>query len=131
MVGYLKVVWDKQTAAIMQILSKTTARDQRVNNALMAEAVRQACARGVEYLLYEAFDYGKKTGDSLTRFKQGNGFVRMDVPRYYVPLTWKGMIALRVGLHKGLKERIPEAAASRLRAIRSRWQGRGHAGSTE
>lgn len=127
MVGYLKVVWDKRTAAIMQILSKTTARDQRVNNALMAEAVRQACAHHVEYLLYESFDYGKKTGDSLARFKENNGFERMDVPRYFVPLTWKGAAALRLGMHRELKERVPEPIAARWRTWRSRWHERGEA----
>jgi hypothetical protein len=124
MVGYLKVVWDDRTGALMQILSKTTAREQRVNNALMAGAVRQACERGVQYLIYESFDYGKKTGDSLTRFKQSNGFERMDMPRYFVPLTWKGAMALRLGLHRGIKERIPEPVVARWRALRSRWYDR-------
>ncbi len=124
MVGYLKVVWDRRIAAIMQILSKTSARDRRTNNALLAEAVRQSCIRGVEYLLYERFDYGKKIGDSLTRFKQNNGFLRMDIPRYYVPLTTKGAIALRVGLHKNLRDRLPEWMAARLRELRTKWYGR-------
>jgi hypothetical protein len=121
MVGYLKVVWDKRTAAIMQILSKTSVRDRRVNNALLAEAVKHCCTRGVEHLLYERFDYGKKIGDSLTRFKQNNGFLRMDIPRYYVPLTLKGSIALRLGLHKNLKDRLPEWMVARLRDLRTRW----------
>jgi hypothetical protein len=121
MVGYMKIVWDTRTAAIMQIVSKTTAREYRVNNALMAQAVREASARGVEHLIYESFDYGNKAGDSLTRFKQSNGFERMDVPRYFVPLTWKGSMALRLGLHHGIKERIPEPVAARLRNLRSRW----------
>jgi hypothetical protein len=77
--------------------------------------------RGVEHLLYEKFDYGKKIGDSLTRFKQNNGFLRMDIPRYYVPLTLKGSIALRLGLHKNLKDRIPEWIAARLRDLRTKW----------
>jgi hypothetical protein len=124
MIGYLKIVWDKQTAAIMQILSKLAFRDNRPNNALMAEAVRQACLRGVEYLLYEKFDYGKKTGDSLTKFKQNNGFIRMDVPRYYVPLTEKGAAAIKMGLHKDLKERVPEWLAAPLRSVRQQWYER-------
>jgi hypothetical protein len=124
MVGYLKVVWDRHTAAIMQILSKISVRDCRPNNALLAEAVRQSCMRGVEYLLYERFDYGEKIGDSLTRFKQNNGFLRMDIPRYYVPLTTKGSITLRLGLHKTLKERRPEWMAARLRALRTKWYKR-------
>ncbi len=66
MVGFLKIVWDVHTAGIMQILSKTSARPCRPNNALLAEAVRQCCLRNVGYLLYGNFDYGQKFGDSLT-----------------------------------------------------------------
>ena len=124
MVGYLKVVWDRRTAAIMQILSKISVRDCRPNNALLAEAVRQSCRRGIEYLLYERFDYGEKMGDSLTRFKQNNGFLRMDMPHYYVPLTTKGSLALRLGLHKNLKDRRPEWMAARFRALRTKWYER-------
>ena len=121
MIGYLKIVWDKQTAAIMQILSKIAFLDYRPNNALLAEAVRQCCYRGVKYLLYEKIVYNNKTNDSLTRFKQNNGFVRMDVPRYYVPLTNRGSMALHLGLHRGLKERVPDWIAAFLRDFRRRW----------
>jgi len=62
MVGYLKVVWDKHTAAIMQILSKISFRDFRPNNALLAEVVKRCCLRDINYLLYEKFDYGNKLG---------------------------------------------------------------------
>ena len=124
MVGYLKLVWDKKTAAIMQILSKVALRDCRPNNAMLAEAVRLCCARSIDYLLYERFDYGKKAGDSLTRFKQNNGFRKMEIPRYYVPMTTKGRIAVRLGLHKSLKDRLPEWAAGHLRDLRARWQER-------
>ncbi len=121
MVGYLKIVWDEQTAAIMQILSKTSARELRPNNALLAEAVRQCCMRNVKYLLYERYDYGNKRGDSLTRFKQSNGFVRVDVPRYYVPLTRKGALVMRLGLHRRAAEHLPEWIAEPIRNWRSKW----------
>ena len=124
MVGYLKVVWDKRTAAIMQILSKSAYLEFRPNNALLAEAVRQCCARGVGHLIYESFQYGKKAGDSLTKFKENNGFVRMDIPRYYVPLTGKGFMALQMGLHRNPKERVPEWIASPFRDLRRKWYGR-------
>lgn len=120
MVGYLKIVWDRPTAAIMQILSKTSFRDHKPNNALLAEAVKQCCLKDVKFLLYEKFDYGQKTGDSLTKFKQNNGFIRMDIPRYYVPLTLKGYWALRLGLHHKLTERIPEWIAAPLRNQRTK-----------
>jgi hypothetical protein len=121
MVGYMKIVWDRHTAAIMQILSKIETRDARPNNALMAEAVRQACARRKSYLIYERFDYGNKVGDPLTRFKQANGFVRMDVPSYCVPLTSKGRLAMTLDLHRSLKDRLPESVAACLRAVRTKW----------
>jgi hypothetical protein len=90
----------------------------------MAEAVNQCAIRNVRYLLYEKFDYGSKRGDSLTRFKQSNGFGRMDIPRYYVPLTSTGAIALRLGMHRRLAERVPEWMAAPLRELRAKWYER-------
>lgn len=129
MVGYLKVVWDRRTAAIMQVLSKVAHRDARPNNALIAEAVRQCELRGVEYLLYEKFDYGNKRGDSLTEFKRNNGFVRMDLPRYFVPLTASGKMALILGLHRPWLDRIPDAWLAPLRQLRGRWYQRSVTGA--
>jgi hypothetical protein len=126
MVGYLKMVWDERTAAIMQIMSKLSVYDKRPNNGLMAEAVRQACARGVEHLLYESFVYGNKTQSSLTDFKRSNGFVRVDVPRYYVPLTWKGAAALRLGLHRDQKDRLPAWLRTRWPELRASMYRRMH-----
>jgi hypothetical protein len=121
MIGYLKIVWDQKTAAIMQVMSKMQYYDKRPNNALLAEAVRQACARRVAYLQYESFVYGSKTESSLTEFKRSNGFVRMDVPRYFVPLTRKGAVALRCGLHKSQKDRLPSWMTRRWPEFRARW----------
>jgi hypothetical protein len=120
MVGYLKIVWDKKTAAIMQILSKLSVRDNRPNNALLAEAVKQCCLREVNYLIYEKYDYGNKTGDSLTRFKQSNGFIRMDIPQYHVPLTTKGACALRLGLYQNISRIVPEWIAVPAREFRTK-----------
>ncbi len=121
MIGYCKIVWDERSAAIMQIISRMKFYDKRPNNALLATAVRQCCSRGIPYLLYEKFVYGKKTESSLTKFKRSNGFVRMDVPRYFVPLTLKGKFALRAGLHKNQKERIPHWLTARLIDLRKKW----------
>jgi len=121
MVGYCKVVWDESTAAIMQILSKIKFYDKRPNNALLAEAVRQCCLRRIPYLIYESFVYGKKNDNSLTEFKRSNGFVRMDVPQFFVPLTPKGTLILKLGLHKNLKEKLPYWITSRLIDLRAMW----------
>ena len=121
MVGYLKIVWDTRSAAIMQILSKLRCRNTRPNNALLAEAVRLCAEKAVPYLLYEKYIYGGRTDSSLTRFKRENGFVRMDLPRFYAPITFRGKILLKLGLHRGLRRLIPGPLQSSLVRIRDKW----------
>lgn len=120
-IGYMKIVWDTRSAAIMQIISKLEFRDKRPNNALMSHAVKLCEERGAKYLLYERLVYGNKGEDSLTRFKRENGFGRMDLPRYYIPLTLRGKIALMLGLHRELKEIVPQRWRQRLVDLRDKW----------
>jgi hypothetical protein len=87
---------------------------------MIAEAVRQACERGVGYLLYESYVYGRNVSSTLTEFKRQNGFLRYDVPRYFVPLTWKGRCVVRLGLHRPLSDRVPDRLAAIWRNVRTR-----------
>jgi len=121
MIGYCKIVLDDKTAAIMQIISRMEFYDKRPNNALLAAAVEQCCLRGIQYLLYEKFVYGKKTQSSLTEFKHKNGFTKMDVPRYYIPITLKGKFATTVGFHKSPKYLIPQFLMSIFINFRIKW----------
>jgi hypothetical protein len=105
----------------MNIVSMVKHRDKAPTNALIAESVRACAKRGIRYLIYQNFTYGTKQPDSLTKFKEVNGFKRVDVPRYYIPLTKIGRIALALCLHHSLSERIPESIASRLRDLRKIW----------
>jgi hypothetical protein len=124
MIGYLKVVLDVKSAAIMQILSKLKFRERRPNNALLAQAVRICAEKKIPHLLYESYVYGHKEDSSLTRFKRENGFVRMDLPRYFVPLTHKGSLCLKLGLHRDMKDRVPYWLRSRFVRIRDDWYAR-------
>lgn len=124
MIGYMKIVWDTRSAAIMQIVSKMKYLDRRPNNAMLSEAVKLCAERGVGHLLYERFVYGNKTDSSLTRFKRENGFVRMDVPVYYIPLTSKGRMMLSLGLHKSPKDRLPQWLTKPLLELRDKWYSR-------
>ena len=45
---------------------------------------------------------------SLDRFKENNGFVKFPITRYYVPLTRKGKLAIRLGLHREFKDALAE-----------------------
>lgn len=123
MIGFIKLVTDetRSHACLVHILSMVKHKDKAPTNALIAEAVRVCANRNIPYLVYENFSYGKKEGDSLSHFKEVNGFQRMDLPRYYIPLTPLGRIALRFGLHHRLVERIPESVAGKFRDLRKAW----------
>ena len=51
---------------------------------------------------------------SLDKFKDNNGFVKFPMQRYYIPLTGKGRLAIRLGLHKELKDALPESLKNPL-----------------
>ena len=126
LIGFIKMVWDESRtqAGLMNIVSLIKERDKAPSNALVAHAVKACASRGISYLTYSNFSYGKKQSDSLSDFKERNGFQRFEVPRYFVPLTPLGNLALRFGLHHRLSERIPESLAEKLRELREAWYKR-------
>jgi hypothetical protein len=126
LIGFIKLVTDEvgKQAGLMNILSKISHRDKAPTNALIAQAVKSCAERGIDYLVYANFAYRNKQNDSLREFKERNGFKRVDVPRYFVPLTRFGWIALQMGLHHRLVDRVPESIAGRLRELRKSWQVR-------
>ena len=127
LVGFTKLTSDdtKSQAAVMHIVGMIQHRDKAPTNALIAAAVRSCATRGIPYLVYSNFAYGKKQRDTLSDLKESNGFQRIDLPRYYIPLTVVGHLALRLGLHHRLRDRIPEFLLARLRKVRSAWYDRG------
>ena len=121
MIGFAKLTIDqtKTQAGLMHIISMIEHRDKAPTNALIAQAVKSCADRHIPFLVYSNFAYGKKQNDSLSDFKRYMGFQRVDVPRYYVPLTRMGQLALRLGLHHKLIERLPESVIARLRDFRA------------
>jgi hypothetical protein len=132
MIGFIKLSMDESRtqACLVHILSMAQHKDKAPTNALIAEAVRTCAKQGVSYLIYEHFNYGNKA-DSLTHFKEVNGFQRVDIPRYYVPLTARGRLALRMGLHHRIVDRIPESMAEKFRDLRKAWYAHRYNVSTE
>lgn len=126
MIGFIKLVFDQSRthACLVHILSMVQHKDKAPTNALIAQAVRSCADHGISYLVYERFSYGKKQGDSLSRFKEVNGFRQMDLPRYYIPLTSLGRVAYRLGLHHRFVDRLPESVAAKLREFRNSWHQR-------
>jgi hypothetical protein len=103
-----------------QIISAIAHRDKSTNNALIAKAVELCERKRLSHLVYIYWG-----DDSLGEFKRRCGFERTRVPRYFVPLTRKGRLALKIGLHQGWKNLLPKQFKASLKGLRSGWYGRG------
>lgn len=120
-IGFIKLIVGHQLARASGTLAKLAHRDKAPMNALLAKAVEVCASRGVPLLVYGKFTYGRKGEDSLTAFKKRSGFQRLNVPRYYVPLSIWGRITLRLSLHRSLSEVVPAPALRLLLKLRSKW----------
>jgi Acetyltransferase (GNAT) domain len=116
LVGFIFLADAGRYTFLGQIISKIAHRDLAPNNALLAKAVERCAERGVPYLAYALW-----LDDSLGDFKRSNGFQKFDLPRYFVPLTRKGKLALELGLHRGWKEAVPKQLRRPLKKLRRRW----------
>ena len=83
LIGFVKLTFDESRtqANLMNILSMIEHRDKAPTNALIAQSVRSCAERGISYLVYQRFSYGKKQLDGIMKFKQVNGFQWIDLPR--------------------------------------------------
>lgn len=126
LIGFVKLVYDetRTQAGLMEVAAMVRHRDKAAANALIARAVRVCAERKIPYLVYAKFAYGKKQTSSLSDFKERNAFQRVDVPRYYIPLTSLGKFALRFGLHHPLTDHLPASLISKLREMRASWYNR-------
>jgi hypothetical protein len=118
LIGFAKIVYVDHIARLMQILSKEAHRKNRPMNALIAKAVEVCEARGCTLLTYGRYRY-PQGADSVTSFKQRNGFEELLVPRYYIPLTTKGVVALHLRLHRGPRSLVPKPVLRALRRVRA------------
>jgi hypothetical protein len=116
LVGFIMLADAGKYASLGQIISKIAHRDLAPTNALLAKAVERCAEKGFSYLVYAYW-----LNDSLGDFKRSNGFQRFDLPRYFVPLTRKGKLALKLGLHRGWKEAVPRQLGKPLKKLRRRW----------
>jgi hypothetical protein len=114
LIGFMMLANAGRFALTGQILSKISHRDKAPNNALIAKAVKICEREGYQYLIYLNWGSG-----SFAEFKRRCGFEKTLVPRYYVPLTLKGKLVLKLGLHRSLKEWLPEPLTDRLKTFRA------------
>ncbi len=105
LVGFIQIVYGDNIAIIAQILSMQKHWDKAVNNALLAKAVEVCASKGEQWLMYGRIG----NHPSLDKFKESNGFTKFPIARYYIPITGKGRIAIRLGLHRDLKDALPQS----------------------
>jgi len=127
LIGFIKIVYVDRIATLIQILAKNEHQDKRPINALLAKAVEVCASKGIACLLYGKYVYEGNADSPLTEFKRRNGFEEIKYPRYFLPLSLRGKIAIGLGLYKGLKGLIPSSAMNCLRRLRSRFYDRRYA----
>ena len=114
LIGFVMLSNAGDYAYLGQIISKIKDRDKAPNNALKAKAVEVTARKRIPYLVY---NYWNESG--LTEFKRRNGFESQSVPRYYLPLTMKGRVALSLGAHRPVAKILPKRFVLRLKQLRA------------
>lgn len=104
LVGFIQLLHGDNIAIVSQILSLQKHWDKAVNNALVAKTVEVCAGKHEEWLMYARMG----NHPSLDNFKQNNAFIKFQLTRYYIPLTRKGRVALKLGLHIEMKDALPQ-----------------------
>jgi hypothetical protein len=108
LIGFLKMVYVDNMATIFHIISMDEHYDKRPQNVLIAKAAEVCEQKGVSHLIYGKFVYGNKRRSSLVEFKRRNGFQQANFARYYIPLTLRGDLFIRLRLYRGFTGLLPE-----------------------
>ena len=116
LIGFIMLGHAGKYAELGQIISKIGHRDKCPNNALMAKAVEMCQKKEIPYLTYGLWKRG-----NWSEFPRRNGFEKVDLPRYYVPLSIRGEIILKLGLHRGIKGVLPDKVLGGLLHLRKQY----------
>jgi hypothetical protein len=108
--GFIQLIYDSNFSMISQILSLKEHWNKAVNNALIAKAVHIDATRGIKWLMYGRMG----NHPSLDKFKRNNGFVKFPLSRYFIALTKRGKLAIKLGMHREMKDILPESIINPL-----------------
>ena len=121
LIGFIKLVHAGRYIRTMHLLAMIRHRDKAPMNGLLAKAIEICCQKEAPYLVYGQFTYGKLGSDSLMDFKRFNGFEHIILPRYFVPLTVRGEIAIKLNVHNGFINIAPKRLVKSGLAMRRKW----------
>jgi hypothetical protein len=115
LIGFMKLFEGDRILRTVHIIATFEHRDKCVMDALIAKAVEIAGQKNIFHLHYGDWAYR-----GLGVFRVKFGFERQDCPRYFVPLNLRGELALKMGLHRPFRDRIPQKWKDRLIGVRNR-----------
>jgi hypothetical protein len=120
LIGFIKMVYVGKVGRIMQILSKNSHIDKKPPNILLSKAVETCALKGMSHFIYGKYFYGNKGHTPITEFKRRNGFVRLQFPQYFIPLSLTGKLARSLNLHQGIQNALPHRLTNFLLDVRAR-----------
>ena len=125
LIGYIKLVTTDRYIRTMGFIALIKHRNKAPMNALMDKAIEYCIQQKTPFLVFAKYNYGKVGSDTLMDFKKYNGFESVILPRYFIPLTIKGRIALSLNLHHGIIGMLPRKVVRILRMLRNKWYEKG------
>jgi hypothetical protein len=121
LIGFLHLVYRGEVASILNLTTKPSHFDKRPANSLVATAVQVCEDKGISYITYGLYNYGNKRDSPLREFKIRCGFEEFLVPRFFVPLTLRGILSVKAKLHRGLIGLLPTSVIAPGLRMRSMW----------
>ena len=116
LIGFIQFLVTDRYGMITMILDKTSHRDKAPMNGMIAKVVEICADRHIPYLTYTVWRRGEHG-----QFQKHNGFTKIPIPEYYVPITLRGRLALVFRLHEGLQSFLPETVVVWLLKMRAKW----------
>jgi hypothetical protein len=125
LIGFMKLYQGARMMRTVHILATNSHRDKAVMDALIAKAVEICDLRKIGHL-----QYGSWTDGGVGTFRAKHGFERVDFQRYFVPLTLRGALMLKLKLHRPIRELLPDSVTAVLIGLRARWYAYLHRATT-
>lgn len=115
LIGFVKLLFAGQCSHNFGMISKVEHRDKAPQYALISKSIERTALRNTPYLLY-----GQWVDGGLGQFKKHLGCQLIEVPKYYVPLSAKGNLVIKLNLQHGLRHFLPRKISNRLKSIRKK-----------
>lgn len=110
LVGFIYLIHGNRLTIISQLLSLQKHWDKAINNALVAKAIEFCSNRHTEWIMYGRMG----NHPTLDKFKDSNGFTKLQLTRYFLPLTAKGKLIIKLKLHREIRDTLPPSMKKAL-----------------